>query len=267
MILWVTALNLFYGVAQAAGFECIFKTQEGLNVLGYHVPNRSPNGFMGNSGIMAALCAMAIPLVATRGRRSLWIGAMLLIPIFILRSSISLAAGVITLLFVAKYRLRKSAWIAFIVSACIAAACFLIFFDMPGMERMNVWKTTMNDINHHPLMGWGMDSFRRYTETKPFVYVQGPQDSALSRWDNPHNIILSLLFEFGIISIFLLGGYTRQLSLSFNKTAKEPNTIALAGFLMAFFLVSLAHYPIFLARMVPIIIPCFALFELQVANG
>lgn len=263
IVLWVLCLNLFYGCLQILSYDFVFNSWENLNVLGVQVIKGSPNGFMGNSGVMASFCCMCIPLVATRSKYSVWLSLLLLIPVFILRSTSAIGGSFVVLMFIAWFSMNKKIWFLLLAGMIIALVVFLIFFDLPGMERINVWKASLNDINQHPVVGWGMDSFRKYTATKPFTYVQGPSDIPLSKWDNPHNLIISLLFEFGIISVILLGGYLRHIFVLFRASGKNGNSLALTGFLIAFLMVSLGNFPIFLARMAVIIIPALALLEVE----
>ena len=57
----------------------------------------------------------------------------------------------------------------------------------------------------------------------------------------------------------------RQMVILFRRAIKSNNTIALASFLIAFFLVSFGSFPGFLTRMMIFIIPMFALYEISVS--
>jgi len=102
---------------------------------------------------------------------------------------------------------------------------------------------------------------------KSFEYIINPEKIGnwvkVNKWDNPHNLVISLLFEFGLFGLVFLIGYLRQLSIWFRRAVKEPNTIALAGFLIGVLIISMGHFPLFLARIVVFVIPCAALLEIN----
>lgn len=267
IVLWVVTINLFYGILQALDFDFIYLKSESLNIPFMDLNLPSPNGFMGNSGVAASLYCLAIPLIATRGKKSIWIAISMLIPIFILRSSTSMIGAVVIIMFLLWFRVSKKMWFTALASLLVLAGVYFSYFDIPGMERVNTWKLSLIDAKIHPLKGWGMDSYRKVTKFKPQYYVTQPESkSHSSLWDNPHNLLISLFYEFGIVSLLLLIGYLRQVIMWFRKSLKDPNTIALAGFILAFFIISMGNFPAFLARMMVIIIPCLALYEVQ-TNG
>src|SRR3990167_4665742 len=82
-------------------------------------------------------------------------------------------------------------------------------------------------------------------------------------WDNPHNLYISILYEFGLPGLFIFCGYNRQIFMRYKNSVKNLNTIGLMGFVIAFFGISLGHFPIFLARCAAFIIPMFALLEVS----
>ena len=127
----------------------------------------------------------------------------------------------------------------------------------------------------HPITGWGLDSFRNGTgepggekhvyamQTHAQIVSGRPKELHLAIWDNPHNLYISLFYEWGVFGLIFLGGYIRFLALRFKNAIKTPNLLALTGFIIVFFVTSLAYFPIFLARMAIFIVPCFALFEIE----
>ncbi len=277
MILWVVALNLFYSILQvlkippmgmATGLDSldfIYRFTETLKFTGVaHTP--APIGLMTNSGVTATLYCLAIPLIGTRSEKSIIISFLMLIPIFLLNSAVSIIAAGILLMYLLWFKVSKKIWFTMLVGIMLSAGAYLVYCDTPGVERFNVWRLTLQDANCHPLKGWGMDSFRKVTTLKKQTYHMecNPGNNAL--WDNPHNIFVSLFFEFGIIPILLLGGYFRENIIKFKQAIKEPNTIALVGFVLGFFLVSMGNFPMWLARTAILIIPCFALMEISLGK-
>jgi len=134
--------------------------------------------------------------------------------------------------------------------------------------RKGVWKKAMSDALIHPVKSWGLDSFRNQTKMKKHIYVMNVTKNKEGQiihadiWDNPHNLYVSLLFEWGIISLFILGGLLRYYAIRFNRCVKSPNVVGLAGFLIVLLIVSIGQFPLFLARLACFIVPAAALFEI-----
>ena len=261
IILWVLVINLLYGCVQALGYDFIYSGEEGKGLL--------PKGFMGNSAVTASFIVLCLPLLLTRGSLLARLGSVgLFLPLYILHSSLNFLAGIMGLLFVLWFKLSRKIWVALCVLLICFMAVFLAYKDMPGIERFDVWKLILSDAKLHPITGWGLDSFKAMNSKKNYIYVKDMSGDDkmgnIQHWDNPHNLYISLLYEFGIITLILLGGYIRQLCLWFKNAYKEPNTIALAGFILMFFVISMGHFPAFLARIMCFSIPIFALYELQV---
>ena len=280
MVLWVLALNLAYAVVQVFGGEFIYGkldtpsgdlvSRESITIFGKLFRGRAPFGFMGNTSVLAIFIAMCVPLLVSRGRwwAYTWAG-LLLVPLYLLHSSMGMVASLIGALFVLWFRMPRKIWIISAVVLSLLGGAFLWKVDMPGLERIHAWKLMARDCTIHPITGWGLDSFRNITEKKKHVYAlnavkMGKESYAVDKWDKPHNIYISLLFEFGIVGLFLLGGYLRQISIWFNRAVKSSDVLALAGFILVFFIVSIGHFPIFLARLSVFIICVFALLELKI---
>lgn len=279
-LLWFVAANVAYMAVQLSGYDFIYAKWAYVTftgVLRYTVENRTPYGFMSHVSITSAMIAMAIPLLASRGGKIAWLGAVgLFVPLYILTTSLCFLAGGVGLLFVLYYRIPKK---VFILLVAVLIACGFGYtkkVDGIGVERFVQWHQVMRDAMAHPVTGWGMDSFANITPQKEFRYAQyiktldlevegvmHKDSKSILWWGNPHNLYISLFYEFGVIGLFLFIGYIRQNVLRFARSLKEPNIIGLAGFILVFLAVSAGHFPIFLARMAVLIIPAFALFEIS----
>jgi hypothetical protein len=248
-------------VFQLANFDILFRNIDGSF-------NIKPFGFMGNPGITSGLIVMCIPLLATRSPKSFWLSLALLFPIYLCRGRINYVAAGIVFSFLLFFKIPKKWWIALMVVVVLIGAVYF-FHHPPHDERFNQWKLSLRDYALHPIVGWGLDSYRNISERKPYVYITEPDISQAtgeirwSTWDNPHNLYVSLLYEWGLISILILIGYLRHLGILFKNAIKDPNTLALAGVLLAVLIISAAHFPLFLARCLVLIIPCAALFEVN----
>ncbi len=267
-ILWLIVINLIYMVAQLFGYDFIFSViEDGKNIGAmYSAKNVRALGFMGNMSYTAILIAFGVPLLASR--RKWWLSLFLFIPIWHLHCSTVTLTALIGLLFVLFFKIPKKIWIGCVLICIIMGSFYLWKVDMPGTERLEQWRLTLVDAKTHPIIGWGLDSYRNITKNKQHLYAIAPtfNDGKITHasiWDNPHNLYISLFFEWGVVSLFLLGGYLRQLGIWFNRSIKEPNTLALAGFAVTLLLVSIGHFPMFLARHCVLVVPVFVMLETQ----
>ena len=266
-ILWFAVLDIAYMAIQISGFDFIYRFIDAapdITSLGKMTANTLPTGFMGQIAINGAFLALCVPLLASR--RSKWaiVGALgLFIPLYFSKATLCLWSAGVGLGFVLWYRIPKKVWWTIAVIIFSFFVFYFIKVDKPDYPRVMQWKRVLQDCVKHPVTGWGLDSFRNITSYKDFRYSAVQGQGFILWWDNPHNLSVSLFFEFGFIGIFLLGGYLRQCGMRFLKAIKEPNTIGLFGFIIVALLVSQAHFIMFLARTASIIIIGFALFEIQ----
>jgi O-antigen ligase len=184
------------------------------------------------------------------------------------KTSTAIAAAVIGLMFVLWFSMGKKLWTGILVGLAVLATVYVVKVDVPmGMmdTRPRMWKTVMRDAVIRPITGWGLDSFRQFTAAKKTKYIDHYQQTGnvlyMCEWDNAHNLLIQLFFEFGIVSWILLGGWLRDVGMRFRRSVKSRNAVGLAGFVIVFFVVSMAHFPIYLACMATIIVPMIALFE------
>ena len=274
IILWVLVINLLYGIVQVLGWDFIYTKAEVLALFEKDSLVAMPMGFMSNTSVMACFTALCIPLVASRKGQFSTIAAFVLFPMFfILHSSATLVAASIAFLFVMYFKYTRKLFTIMAVGFLLLGTYFFIIkFNTTGTyagtERLSQWKIALQDSTVHPITGWGLDSFRSFNVNKNHMYAWRTGDikgvAQVALWDNPHNLYVSMIYEFGIFAIILLGGYIRQCILWFRQSDQLRNVVALAGFLLAFFIVSIGHFPIFLSRLAVMIIPAFALYEISV---
>lgn len=281
-ILWLVCINLFYMIVQVLGYDFVFKTAlnttEGFK--GY-VNGTDPSGFMGFKAAMAMLIAMAIPLLHTRGSRTARIGSYLMfIPLYLCQASICIIAAVLGLIWTiwhkVNWTIKKYAIFLTIIALISGGVIFYVvkIDNMPTSVNLRfvAWKGFMEDTIVHPITGWGLDSFRNITDRKKHIYAMNFTQMKTQKgvhfdyFDNPHNLYISLMYEWGVVGLIILIGLLRRWGLLYAKAIKEPNTIALSGFILVTLIVSIAQFPMFLSRMVVFIIPCIALYERQVTD-
>ena len=277
--LWFVCANIFYMAIQISGFDFIFHKIEvrlGLPVLSLNTLLR---GFMGHAATAGTVIALAIPFLATRGSRWAWAGTiMLFIPLYLCKTSLCMLMGIAGLLFVLYYKIPKRTWIALILILSVSGGFYLRKVDGLGLERFPIWHKVLQDAMVHPVTGWGLDSFANVTPQKQFKYLHShnnyslPVDEkknkyeevkVLEWWDNPHNLLISIFYEFGFIGLFLLVGYMRQNILRYIRAEKNNNTLALSGFVLIILGISMGHFPLWIAREAVFIIPGFALWEVS----
>lgn len=233
-------------------------------------------GLMGFNACMGMLCAFAIPIVMIRRTIFSKICAILLfIPLYLTDSSICVAAGVIGFIYMiyfeCKTRFQKIILLLLSILLFSCAGYYTLKIDNTDSSiktRIYQWKLVLNDCTVHPLTGWGLDSFRKVTPTKAHIYALRAKEIDkvnlnVDVWDNPHNLYVSILFEWGILGFILLLGYICRLVRLFRNSIKNNMVIGLSGFIVVFFLVSMAQFPLFLAKCAVFIIPMFALFEVN----
>lgn len=279
--LWFVFANLVLAIFQVCGYDFVFSGVDFLWDTRY-IENTNFDGFMGHKSILGSLIALAIPILATRGTKWSWIGAIgLFLPLYLCKTSLCFLAGIIGLLFILYFKIPKKIFGISILVLVLCSSFYMNKVDSPGFERFAVWKKIMRDAKQHPIVGWGLDSFRNITKQKNFLYAnqvmvksnyhkkikKGSKEDIIrvDWWDNPHNLLISLFYEFGGVGVILFIGLIRKNVLRFVPAIKNNNTIALASFGIVFLVISMGHFPIYLARMACFIIPFFALYEVQTA--
>lgn len=269
--LWFVVANLIFIIIQLLGFDPLFKNEEWSGITQSIIWNVKPLGFMHFTAAMGMLMALAVPIMLSRpGWMAKLAGFMLFIPISQSQSSTNVIAAVIGAMFVLFFHLKRKVWLLILSLMIIGGAYYTVKVDPPNQERWPQWKNTFREAVLHPVVGWGLDSFRHNTPDKPYTYVKigarekdenGRDKVLLMIWDNPHCLYLSLFYEWGIIGLLLLIGYWRQLFLWFKRAIKTPEIIGIFGLLGVTMLLSVAHFPLFLARLAIIIVMMAAAFE------
>jgi small basic protein len=280
VFLWFVVLNLGYMASQLSGWDFIFKMRMSTIQNGWEAPIESndPCGFMAFRSAAGMLMAMAIPVIMTRPwKLALPLGILMLFPIALSSASIAVIAGIFAILFCMyqkRYFVRK--WNNIIIASLalallVGGAGYATKKDdalKSFGDRACQWKLVLRDSMVHPIAGWGMDSFRNTTKEKKWQYAQhyevltGKKGFSVDYWDNPHNLFVSLAFEWGWIGVFLVIGYFVDLTRRFRLSYSSSNTTALYGVLMVTLILSISHFPVFLARFMCFIIPMAAMLEI-----
>lgn len=287
--LWLVVANLALMSLQLLGYDFIYKlgiSTEAQGFLGYTREHRNCSGFMGFKACMGMIMCMAIPLLGFKRGWFAKLGTMgLIVPIWLSQSSICIAAACLGYAYIYWYRIKRirfwkidisAKWIFPILIIALSAGTFFYLYKVDSTitsldVRLHQWKLVLQDTIVHPIIGWGMDSFRTITEQKNHIYAMNPTKTLdgithFDIWDNPHNLWISIAFEWGYVGVFLLIGYLRQTSLWFSRAIKDSETLALFGFMLIVLVVSLAQFPMWLARVAVIIIIFSGLYEVKVRS-
>ena len=76
----------------------------------------------------------------------------------------------------------------------------------------------------------------------------GIKKDEFSWWDNPHNQILNMFFQYGILGFLLLLGFMNEIRLRFKHAIKDKEMIVISSCLLVYFVTGMIHFPLELAR-------------------
>lgn len=246
---WLLFLNILYLIVQITGYDFLYNTK-----MANHF-----TGFMGARCILGVVFALAIPLVmAKQTKSSIVLAFLMIIPICVSASATNIFAAGCGVLFILWFRMPRKTWFLLVLLVGAIIGNYIYHIDAPQFARFELWKIALKQVSQHPVIGLGLDSFRNITPTSP-LFVSNTNRP----WDNPHNLYVSLFYEWGIVAIILLIGYLRQMGEKFKRAVKDPLVLSLTGFMIVFFIVCMAHFPMFLARCTCFLIPMFALWEIS----
>ncbi len=265
-ILWLAVANIVWLSLQFLNIDLIFMRDKAYNA--------DLVGLMGLKCFMGMFFAICIPILAYFS----WpLATLLFIPIYFSESSVAVVGGAIGLLFVVFYHSKKS-FITLLAIFALAGSLYVANDTKAGMfdGRFKMWKVVLRDAFKHPVMGWGLDSFRNMGTFKPFLYLQNAttretkaissetlklytelgvfppmpefiqQGQVLDAWDNPHNEYIQLFYEFGSVGILIFLLFCLDVAQLFAPTAEL--TTLLAVFLV-YLIISTGQFPFHVVRL------------------
>ena len=118
-------------------------------------------------------------------------------------------------------------------------------------------------------LGDGKSAFRYYSPTGDVAKIEALNQKVgetkiaqgqFDLWDSPHSEYVSMFFEYGIIGIFLLMGLLREIYFRFRSSTKGKELVVVTSCLLVYFITSIVHFPLHLARLgyiFPIILGAF----------
>ncbi len=269
MLLWLCVANIVWLILQMNKSDLIFLREDAYTV--------DLVGLMGLKCFMGMFFALCIPILAYFS----WpLALSFFLPIYYSQSSVAVVGGIAGFLFVLYYKSKKM-FVVFLLIFIVEGGLFVARDTKKGMfeDRFRMWKVVLRDAFKHPIMGWGLDSFRSVGEFKPFMYVENamtletrrvhykaleiakethvlppgkeyegfvsPGD-ALNPWDNPHNEYIMLFYEFGIIGIMIFLAFAKNIKAIFITT---PQIIAIMGVFIVFLIISTGQFPFHVVRL------------------
>lgn len=80
-------------------------------------------------------------------------------------------------------------------------------------------------------------------------------------WTNPHNEFVQVFFEMGAVGVFIVFGFIGNMFLRFYRAKKSKELITLGASFLAVCVISLGHFPFYVARLAGPCLVVMALFE------
>ena len=166
--------------------------------------------------VTAIICCLFITSILLTNSRTSWLGMLI---------SIQVILGFETIFFLIPLILLSFVVLTFLISVLppsirnhfVSFVPINIFNNFPDKSigfneaypRLEIWRFSIENILKRPFLGWGGGSF-------PVVY-----EALKGKWiGHPHNIILELAFNYGVISAFIISSKVYQyLYKSYNLIA------------------------------------------------
>lgn len=172
---FVAAISLFWMVFQRFSIDPIFQGQSNSGEL-FGTPFNDPVGLFGIKMASGIFLTIILPIIASM---NLFIGALLLYPIWMSASSfVFLTAGIVSLFYT--FHLHKKLFIWLMIGFAFAIP-FYIYKDVKtdpktAGSRFPIWHSAISAELKSPdgfcgLIGYGPDSYRNFTKHKSFRFV------------------------------------------------------------------------------------------------
>lgn len=186
-----------------------------------------------NPATLGAFLAIAAPAVTWWALPLLVFAAALA---FSTTASVALAAGLVTLLVLSRWR-----WVVpAVVLATAATVAFVVFYDADPasvIQRGGVWLWTLEQSRGAWLLGYGPGSFS----------ALGLSEAGQPVWRQAHNEFVQWQYEIGLAGTLTIGAYLASLSRSLWRRRQEPLTLSVASMLVALAVSACGHFVFHLA--------------------
>ena len=279
VMIGVCVLNIIWLILQATGNDLIYQSP---TVHGYSL---DLVGMMGIKCFMGILFALCIPFMA---RFNKWVAGTFLLPCYLSQSSVAMVAGIVAFLWTFWWESKKTFFIL-LTLLTIGGAFYIANDHKTGMfdNRYSIWKVSLRDAVKHPLLGWGLNSFSKAGDMKPFVYMVNSrtheskavpvstlkaymetgtfprldgfvkEGDTLDNWEHPHNEYISIFYEWGAIGLLLFACLAWNMYSNFFLSR---DMIALMGFFIVLLITSTGQYTAHVSRiayLIPIVLGAY----------
>lgn len=293
-LLWVGLLTICWMTMQLLGIDPLYIGQTNAGQPVWDSEFRQQIGLFGLKAHNGIFLALLIPILA---RVNIILAIALFIPIITSDSSAAILAGLVGFLFYIWYENKKL--MKFILPIVVVAGLVFVAKDYNssnGMmsSRFNLWHAVFKFSLARPI-GYGPDSFNHKTDHKdilffgddkfnvgigmwneerqaygikqydPNFYKMQKEYTARFeenpvRWTDPHNIIMNILFEYGIPGLIIFGAFINEMVCRFITTMKTRELVIVTSMILVFFVASLSQFPLYttnLGFIAPLLIGAF----------
>lgn len=274
---WVAVISSVYAILQFLGLDQ-FQTTRTYNEIGQPVAPEV-TAFIGNPTYLGVFLALSLPFCCLFMRW--WWPVLVFIAILMCQSDFAIGGAIVTAGFMLCMKAKNTAWLKLYIGAGFLAALLLLCFssqlklEKRANGRLVIWKQTIEDWRSPPILlkvtpempdqeklrnellnkrtnvltGRGPGSF-------PFLFGTKHQ----SKWDDPHNVYLRTLYEYGILGLTgLLGMLGWVFWHKFQEARWNRFTLALYS---SFFFICLAAIGIPMLHVEPLRFYCVVVFAL-----
>lgn len=283
VILWVAVINILWMAMQHNGIDPLYIAQNASGTIMTDITFRDFSGLFGIKMANGIFLSIITPIIASL---NIFLVPFIIIPVYFCRASIVGLAIFVSMLFYI-YHIHRKLFIYFFVIGSIAGSIYA-YYDMKDdpttfKSRLPLWHMGLKYTLSRP-MGYGPDSWRNYNKQKDFLfysdYDYNPailtrmddnkykfkyydmdngkmhdmnngklKNCQLNWWDNAHNEYVQLMFEYGFLGLLLLGGLIREMYYRFKFAIRSKELIVITSCLIVYFVTSLGHFPLHLARL------------------
>lgn len=293
-VIWVCAANILYLTINRCGYDFIYTMRGPAASLVGAVDDYAMFGLKAVMGMWMGLGMVAVSIINPI------LSICFLLPIYLSKSSGVILGICTAVPFFWYHTRRRIFWIVTPLILVGSLAYVVLVDSPMGMmnTRPPMWKMVIHDVIYsfgsgprflrNPILGFGLDSFRhgkvKYcmvssTQETVRVFVQpegarledgtpvnnnGGLSTADGRhmdwWDNPHNEIVQLIYEFGFLGLFIVSMIIYQMVQAFRNSYKDPELVTVSAMLVFLFFASMSQFPFHLARigfLLPVLVGLF----------
>ena len=134
----------------------------------------------------------------------------------------------------------------------------------PDAVRAGSMKYLMRADNRQTVRGLATPKGLVTKDGKPYTFKNGawwtPDGVHLDLWDNFHNGLIQLVYEFGVLGVFIIGTLVFYMVERFRASPKTPELVTVSSLILVFIGSSVSQFPLYLGRtgfVMPILLGLF----------